>query len=185
MADLANVRAAPVLNLIVIGPSPRRIRAVSSRAETRARTRVSLPSGREGEQGSDGGRRTKSETQAVPQSLARDDCRGRSTREEGGGGRKMWSFDLGAPAGVDVRVFANSKGISDSKGISGSRWKSFSQVYQSCVIFRYFLHPPIFINRLIACVKIVHFSTLSLFFVTIELIVEPYWLRFEKLLILK
>jgi len=152
MADLANVRAAPVLNLIVIGPSPRRIRAVSSRAETRARTRVSLPSGREGEQGSDGGRRTKSETQAVPQSLARDDCRGRSTRgEEGGeGGRCGRSISVHLPA-------LTSASSRCSKGISDSRWKSFSQVYQSCVIFRYFLHPPIFINRLIACVKIVHF----------------------------
>lgn len=83
IADLANVRAVPALNLVVVGPSPRRIRAVSPRAETRARTRVSLPRGRGGEQGSDGGRRTKPETQAVPQSLARGDGRGRSTGGEG------------------------------------------------------------------------------------------------------
>lgn len=63
---MTNVRAVPVLNLVVIGPSSHRIRAVSPRAETRARTRVSLPRGRGGEQGSDGGRRTKPETQAVP-----------------------------------------------------------------------------------------------------------------------
>lgn len=128
IADLANVRAVPALNLVVVGPSLRRIRAVSPRAETRARTRVSLPRGREGEQGSDGGRRTKS--QAVPQSLARGDGRGRSTggRE---GGRKMRSFDLGTPAGVDVRDAERRFAIRllvvrCTKRIAILRWKWFN-----------------------------------------------------------
>jgi len=104
----------------------RRIRAISPRVETRARTRVSLPRGRGGEQGSDGCRRTKSETQAVPQS--REVMVGRE--EERGEGRCGRSISVHLPA----LTFAMPSGDSwsdCSKRIAGSRWKWFNFFHKS------------------------------------------------------
>lgn len=73
--------------------------AVSLRAETRARTRVSLPRAVGGEQGSDGGRRTKPGRDPVPRSLPREvEERERERMDgRGGGGWGSSTEDVVAP----------------------------------------------------------------------------------------
>lgn len=121
---------------------------------------MSLPRGRGGEQGSDGGRRTKPETQAVPQSLARGDGWGRG---DGGKGRCGRSISVHLPAltfampngdSRSDRLYDAQKG---SQEIANENDSIHFTVYvrQSYNNFSLILKSTDLINRLIACVKTV------------------------------